>query len=97
MDLSFITQMYVPIILVACLVIGFILKRWIKDVDNKWIPTIVTVVGAILGWLINGLSIESIVAGAVTGLASTGLHQLFKQLIDNSTKPEETEAEETGE
>ena len=74
--------MYVPIILVACLVVGFVTKKWIHDVENKWIPTIVTVLGAVIGVLINGLNLEAIVAGAVTGLASTGLHQLFKQLIE---------------
>ena len=82
MDISFIAEMYVPIILVACLVVGFVTKKWIHDVENKWIPTIVTVLGAVLGVLINGLNLEAIVAGAVTGLASTGLHQLFKQLIE---------------
>lgn len=99
MDLNFITQMYVPIILVACLIIGFILKKWIKDIDNKWIPTIVTIIGAILGFVINGFGVEPIVAGAVTGLASTGLHQLFKQLIENPTLklPQEVEEEESGE
>lgn len=74
--------MYVPIIMVACLIVGFIVKKWIKDVDNKWIPTIVTVLGAVLGFVINGASFEAVIAGAVTGLASTGLHQLFKQLIE---------------
>lgn len=82
MDIAWIKEMYVPIILVACLVVGFILKKWIKDVDNKWIPTIVTILGAILGIVINGRGLEPLVAGAVTGLASTGLHQLFKQLIE---------------
>lgn len=82
MDISFITDMYVPIIMVACLIVGFIVKKWINDVDNKWIPTIVTILGAVLGFVINGASIEAVVAGAVTGLASTGLHQLFKQLIE---------------
>lgn len=91
MDLNFITDMYVPIILVACLVVGYIVKRWIKDVEDKWIPTIVTVLGAFLGFIINGASIEAIVAGAVTGLASTGLHQLFKQLIEGKTNSEEME------
>lgn len=82
MDISFITDMYVPIIMVACLIVGFIVKKWIHDVEDKWIPTIVTILGAILGFVINGASIEAVVAGAVTGLASTGLHQLFKQLIE---------------
>ena len=91
MDISFIAEMYVPIILVACLVVGFVTKKWIHDVENKWIPTIVTVLGAVLGVLINGLNLEAIVAGAVTGLASTGLHQLFKQLIEGGNQPEDTE------
>lgn len=82
MDISFITDMYVPIIMVACLIVGFIVKKWIHDVEDKWIPTIVTILGAVLGFVINGASIEAVVAGAVTGLASTGLHQLFKQLIE---------------
>lgn len=86
MDISFIAEMYVPIILAACLVVGFVVKKWIKDVDNKWIPTIVTILGAFLGFIINGATIEAIVAGAVTGLASTGLHQLFKQLIEGGEK-----------
>lgn len=82
MDLSFITDMYIPIIVVACLIVGYIFKKWIKDVDNKWIPTIVTVIGLFLAGIMNGWSIQSLVAGALSGLASTGLHQLFTQIIE---------------
>lgn len=97
MDLSFITKMYIPIILVACLIVGYIVHKWIKDVNNKWIPTIVTILGAVLGVLINGFNLEAIVSGAVTGLASTGLHQLFTQLIENPTIPLTPENEEINE
>ena len=82
MDLSFITDMYIPIIVVACLIVGYIFKKWIKDVDNKWIPTIVTIVGLFLAGITNGWSVQSLVAGALSGLASTGLHQLFTQIIE---------------
>ena len=83
MDISFITSMYIPVIMAACLIVGFIVKKWIKDIDNKWIPTIVTVLGAILAVAMDkGISIDVIIAGAASGLASTGLHQLFKQLIE---------------
>lgn len=80
--IKFITDMYVPLIIVACLIVGYIIKKWVADVDNKWIPTIVTVLGAVLGIVLNGFGVEQIIAGAVSGLASTGLHQLFKQLIE---------------
>lgn len=87
MDLTFITQMYVPLVIAACLVIGFIMKKWINDVDNKWIPTVVCIAGAVIACVVqNTFDVSTIVAGAVSGLASTGLHQVFKQLIENSSK-----------
>lgn len=82
---TFIIQLYVPIIVVACLVVGYIVKMWIKDVDNKYIPTIVAILGALLGGITLGWTLQSIVVGAVSGLASTGLHQLFKQLIEGGS------------
>lgn len=83
MDLTFITEMYVPIIVIACLIVGYIVKKWIKDVDNKYIPTIVCILGAILGCIVNNsINVDVIVAGAASGLASTGLHQAYKNLIE---------------
>lgn len=83
MDLNFITDLYIPIIVVACLLVGYIVKKWIADVDNKYIPTIVFILGAILGCVVNHtITVEVIVAGAASGLASTGLHQAYKNLID---------------
>ena len=82
MDLSFISEMYIPIVIALCLVVGYILKHWIKDVDNKYIPTVLTVLGAVAACVAAmDFNIELVVAGAVSGLASTGLHQAFKQLI----------------
>ena len=69
-----------------CLVLGFIIKQWVKDVDNKWIPTIVAVVGIVCAVILNGFTVGAVVGGAVSGLASTGLHQLFKQWMDNGGK-----------
>ncbi len=84
MDLNFITEMYVPLIMVACLLVGYITKKWISDVDNKYIPTIVFLLGAVLGCVINhGVTVEFIVAGAASGLASTGLHQAYKNFIES--------------
>jgi len=43
---------------------------------------IVAALGAILGGVMNGIDVESIVYGAVSGLASTGLHQMFSKLLN---------------
>lgn len=82
MDLSFITEMYMPLIMGLCLVVGYIMKHWIKDLDNKIIPTILAVLGALAACAAERtVTLELIVSGMVTGLASTGLHQAFKQII----------------
>lgn len=81
--MDFLTQYYIPIVLVACLVVGYLMKQFMPT-DNKWIPLTVTILGAILGCIASkGISLEAVVAGAVSGSASTGLHQLFKQFIDD--------------
>ncbi len=91
MNLDFITELYIPVVLIACLVIGVVLKKW-YPLDNKWIPTVLVVVGAVLGCVANGIvTLDSVVAGAVTGLASTGFHQAFKQLLKLDV-PESTES-----
>lgn len=78
-------DLYIPIVMVACLIVGYILKHWIKDMDNKYIPTILAVLGAVLGCITyQAVTLEAIVYGALTGLASTGMHQVFKQYIDAS-------------
>lgn len=70
-------------ITLACLLVGFVCKMWMKDEDNKYIPTIVFVVGVILGFVMFGLNVESFVVGGISGIASTGFHQLFKQFVEN--------------
>lgn len=81
MDLSVLTQYLNVLIVGICLCVGFVIKKWIKDVDNKFIPTIVAVLGLILSVITNGLTLEYILSGMLSGLASTGLHQAFSQLI----------------
>ena len=84
MNLDFIADTYIPVILVANLIIGYIIKETpaLKKVANAYIPLIVTITGALLGVFISGLSVEALVYGAVSGLASTGLHQTFTQLLN---------------
>lgn len=90
--MEFLSNYIVPVIVAACLLIGFIIKKWVKDVDNKWIPTIVAIAGALLAILINWGNISTdtvlniVVGGAISGLASTGLHQAFNQWINGGGK-----------
>ena len=66
-----------------CLLVGYMIKKWIRDADNKYIPTIVCVPGAVLEYIVSrSVSIEVIVAGAASGLSFTGLHQAYQNLIE---------------
>ena len=86
MDITFLTEYTMPVVL--CLCVGYIIKHWLKDADNKIIPTVVTVVGIAAAVAINwgNITIDVIVGGALSGLASTGMHQMLKQWIDNRGK-----------
>lgn len=76
-------QYLIPVIVALCLIVGYIIKHWVSDADNRIIPTVVTLVGTAAAVAMNwgAVTVEVIVGGALSGLASTGLHQLFKQWI----------------
>ncbi|MGL6202046.1 MAG: phage holin family protein [Lachnospiraceae bacterium] len=83
MDLSNLTEFLMPLVVIGCLLVGYVVKKWVKDVDNKYIPTIVALLGAVLGCVVNqGIGLEAIIYGALSGLASTGLHQAFTQMME---------------
>lgn len=82
MDFSQLTQYFVLVVMVACLVVGYIIKTSFDMIQNKYIPTILAVVGAVLNAIVSGVSVNSIVYGALMGLASTGLHQAFTRFVE---------------
>ena len=82
MDFTIFENYFVLSVVLACLILGYIVKKWVNDVNNKYIPTIVTVFGMVLNLAVSGVSVESAIFGAFMGLASTGLHQAFKQYIE---------------
>ena len=88
MDFAFLNEYFVAVVMVACLVVGYIIKHatFFKWLNNDNIPVVLAVFGAVLNGLVSGFSVESIVYGAVMGLASTGLHQSFKKWIDGEKK-----------
>lgn len=79
-------QYFVFIVLLACLIIGYIIKKSFDEIPNKYIPTILALNGAILNIIVSGFSIESLVYGALTGLAATGMHQAFTRFIENDVQ-----------
>ena len=77
-------------IVVMCYLAGEAIKLF--KLDNKYIPVICGLVGAVLG-VIGKVGIadfpaddyfSAIAVGIVSGLSATGINQIFKQLKPNS-------------
>lgn len=83
----------IPIITIGCMCIGFVMKKWLPT-DDKWIPTVLAIVGAISGIILFGCDYEGIVKGMLSGLASVGLHQVFYQFEKNKLIPIDIEGME---
>lgn len=84
---SIVSEHFVLVVMLACLVVGYILKHATvcSRINNDDIPVILGIFGAVINLAVSGLSIESAVYGAVMGLASTGLHQAFKKFVEGTT------------
>lgn len=83
MDLGFLTEYYMPIVVAACLIVGYIIKKSLDFIPNKYIPLILAVLGAIVGCIANSaVNLNTVVYGSFSGLASTGLHQVFTRIIE---------------
>lgn len=99
MDFSALSNYFVVVVLIACLILGYCLKHgsFFSWIPNSDIPIILAVFGAVLNLSVSGLSIESGVYGALMGLASTGMHQGFKRFIEGGeAEPENTDNEKQG-
>ena len=77
----------IPVIVGICLVAGYLVKNF-TGADNRIIPAMVTVLGVALAVWMNwpGITPEVTLGGAVSGLASTGMHQMLRQWIENGGK-----------
>lgn len=82
--MEFLNEFMLPVVLGICLCVGFVVKKWVKDVDDKYIPTICGVLGIFIAAWINSWLItpQIVLSGMISGLASTGFHQALKQYLE---------------
>lgn len=88
MDINFLTEYTIPVIIGICLCLGYIIKTSITKINNKYIPLIMAIIGVLLNvWINKAINPNIILGGLFSGLCSTGLHQLFvKTFIDKGEK-----------
>lgn len=75
-----------------CLCVGFALKyaKIFEKFGNQYIPLSMLVLGTIINVVVNIGSINAavVLGGMISGLASTGLYEMMRNLIDKDGKKE---------
>ena len=82
--MDFLNDYMVLMVVGICLCVGFVLKHLVPtEKVNKFIPLIMAVLGIVINVWMNAFAFtpEILLGGMFSGLASTGMHQAFKQLI----------------
>lgn len=89
MNIDFLFEYINPLILGICLLVGFVLKNAFDWFPNKYIPLMALTMGTLIAILINyqsGINAEVILGGMISGLASTGLYEMVRNLLDKDGK-----------
>ena len=87
LDLSVISNYLVVAVILVCCCIGYVIKTSLDFIPNKYIPLIMAVIGVILNvWVAGYINIEVLLGGMFSGLASTGLYEMFRNLLENLEK-----------
>ena len=84
-DLTFLLELINPIILGICLAVGFVLKNAFESFPNRFIPLMALCLGTILAIVVNlstGITLEVILGGMISGLASTGMYEMLRNLLN---------------
>ena len=82
MDITFLNDYVVLVVVGICLCIGYVLKNSFPKLDNKYIPLIMAILGVVLNvWIAKEITPDILLAGMISGLSSTGLHQTLKNII----------------
>ena len=89
-DLSFLIDYINLVTLGICLCVGFALKyaKVFEWLGNQYIPLSMLILGTIINILINyqGITAAVVLGGMISGLASTGLYEMMRNLLDKDGK-----------
>ena len=87
-DVGALSAYWAPMIAGICLCVGTVVKKCLSDVDNKYIPTINALTGLLVSVWMAGWTVtpEVVLTGMFSGLASTGLYEAFRNLLEKKEK-----------
>lgn len=92
MEIAMVQEYISPIALIICLAVGYVIKNVVPGAEvNRFIPLVAALLGVcICAWSAMSVTPEVICQGLVSGLASTGMYEMFKNFINpNAQEVEE--------
>ena len=82
--MEFLNNYILLVVVGICLCVGYILKELIPGKGiNRFIPLIMGVLGTLVSIWLAGWTVtpETVLEGLISGLASTGMYELFTQFL----------------
>ena len=89
-DLTFLSGYLVLVVVGVCLMMGFVIKQSLDFIPNKYIPVIMALLGVAMNiWVAGAFTPEVLLGGMFSGLASTGLYEALRNLIERKNEKED--------
>lgn len=91
MELTYLNNYINLVVLGICLCFGYVIKKSLTFINTKYIPLIMLITGTIINIFINYPNIDALIilGGMISGLASTGMYEAMKSLIEKNGNKEE--------
>ena len=75
MDLTFLSEYCIPVIVGICLCVGYVIKTSIPKVNNSLIPMILSILGLFINiWINHAINPPIVLGGLFSGLALSLIH-----------------------
>lgn len=89
-NLTFLSGYLVLVVVGVCLMVGYVIKQSLDFVPNKYIPLIMALLGIVINvWVVGAFSPEVLLGGMFSGLASTGLYEALRNIIERKNEEED--------
>ena len=87
MDLNFLLDYIDLATLGICLCLGYVIKYSLPRINNQYIPLIMLGIGTFINIVVNIPNINAtvILSGMISGLASTGLYEAMRNLLNKGS------------
>ncbi len=85
MDITYLFDYINLLTMGICLCVGYALKTAYVDFKNKYIPLTALCLGTVINIVTNlgtGIDATVVLGGMISGLASTGLYEMMRNLLD---------------